>query len=327
MILFKSVLKDELTDFLELREASKSKCTHDHDRHTLQRFDEYLYTIDCKDKNLLEEQMTGWIRTLTGKSGTIANVVVVIRIFLQHLKSYGVNAYLPPIPKISDDYLPYIFSNDEMNHIFAIADMLQMGQPRKNTLIHIEYPMILRLIYGCGLRIGETLLLKMKDIDLDTGVLKLKYTKGGKQRFVPMDLSLTEILKQYCMALGIIGYPDAYLFPTVDPIEAVTTQSAQHKFNDILELGGISLLGRKKNQRGPCMHCIRHVFVFNSFAKAEKDGRRIDDSVPYLSIYLGHDSLNETEKYLKFSSEMFPEAMDLFDGYTALIFPEVNFHE
>lgn len=75
------------------------------------------------------------------------------------------------------------------------------------------------------------------------------------------------------------------------------------------------------------MHCIRHVFVFNSFAKAEKDGRRIDDSVPYLSIYLGHDSLNETEKYLKFSSEMFPEAMDLFDGYTALIFPEVNFHE
>ena len=38
---------------------------------------------------------------------------------------------------------------------------------------------------------------------------------------------------------------------------------------------------------------------------------------PYLSIYLGHDSLKETEKYLKFSSEMFPDAMELFDSYTA----------
>lgn len=152
-------------------------------------------------------------------------------------------------------------------------------------------------------------------------MLKLKYTKGGKQRLVPIHLSLTEILKQYGMALGIIGYPDAYLFPTVDPMEPVTTHSAQHKFNDILELGDISLSGRKKNQRGSCMHCIRHVFVFNSFANAEKDGRRIDDSVPYLSIYLGHDSLNETEKYLKFSSEMFPEAMELFDGYITNYMP------
>ena len=313
MIHFKSILKDELNDFLELREASKSKNTYDHDRHTLQRFDEYLYTIDCKDKTLLEEQMAGWIRTLTGKSSSIANVVILIKIFLQNLKSYGVNAYIPPTPKVSNDYVPYIFSDDEMNLIFDIADMLQMGTSYKTTLIHVEYPMILRLMYGCGLRIGETLSLKMKHVDLDTGVLTLKYTKGGKQRLVPMHISLTAILKQYCMVMGIIGYPEAHLFPTVDPMKAVTIGAARHKFNDILELGNIFLSGRKKHQRGPCMHCIRHVFVFNSFANEEKDGRRIDDSVPYLSIYLGHNSLNETEKYLKFSSEMFPEAMELFD--------------
>lgn len=75
------------------------------------------------------------------------------------------------------------------------------------------------------------------------------------------------------------------------------------------------------------MHCLRHVFVFKSFANAEKNGRRIDDAIPYLSIYLGHDSLNETEKYLKFSSELFPDAMKLFDDYTAQIFPEVKYDE
>ena len=41
-------------------------------------------------------------------------------------------------------------------------------------------------------------------------------------------------------------------------------------------------------------------------------GRHLDDAIPYLSIYLGHENLDETSKYLKFSNEMFPDAIDLF---------------
>ena len=327
MIQFRSILADKLTDFLALRKVSKSKSTYEHDSHTLQIFDEYLCSIDCRDQNLTEVQVTGWIRSLNGKSSSISNVVIGVRIFLEYLRSYGIDPFIPPIPKVSDDYVPYIFSDDEINRIFSIADMLQRGNSRKNTLIHVEYPMILRLMYGCGLRIGETLSLKMNNVDIDTGVLTLKHTKGDKQRFVPMHPSLSEILEQYCMAMGIVGYPEAYLFPTVDLSEPVTVHNARNKFNVILEQGDISSSGRKKHQRGPCMHCLRHVFVFKSFANAEKDGRRIDDAIPYLSIYLGHDSLKETEKYLKFSSEMFPEAMELFEDYTAQVFPEVNYDE
>jgi len=67
------------------------------------------------------------------------------------------------------------------------------------------------------------------------------------------------------------------------------------------------------------------VFVFKSFSEAEKSGRNIDASVPYLSIYLGHDSLKETDKYLKFSSELYPDAMELFANYTSQVFPEVDY--
>ncbi|NCB44167.1 MAG: hypothetical protein EOM59_16350 [Clostridia bacterium] len=327
MIQFKSILQDEIAGFLALRKASKSKSAYDHDYHTLKLFDEYLCSINCEDKSLTEEQLTVWCGTLTGKSSSIANVVIVVRIFLAHLKGYGVNAFIPPIPKVCDDYIPYIFSEDEMKLIFFNADTLQVMKPRKNTLVHLEFPMILRLMCGCGLRIGETLSLSMKDIDFDIGVLILKYTKGDKQRLVPMHPSLTKILRQYCMAMGLIGCPEAYLFPASDSTEPVAVHDARHKFNFILKQGNVSLPGRKKHQRGPCLHCLRHVFVFKSFANAEKAGRRIDDIVPYLSIYLGHDSLKETEKYLKFSSEMFPDAMELFESYAAQIFPEVNFYE
>lgn len=36
-------------------------------------------------------------------------------------------------------------------------------------------------------------------------------------------------------------------------------------------------------------------------------------------------NMNPEHKYLKFSSEMFPNAMELFYSYTAQSFPEVNF--
>jgi len=328
MMKYNSILKDEISDFMALREASKCKSTYSHDKYMLRGFDEYLCTISCDNKNLTEKQLIGWVHTLTGNPRTIAAQVVVIRIFLKQLSSYGIHSYIPIVPKVHDDYIPYIFSETELSRIFQGADALEKtSHVRKNTLIHVEEPMILRLMYGCGLRIGETLSLKMEDVDLDAGVLTLKCTKGNKQRIVPMHHSLAEILKHYCMAMGIVGYPESYLFPTINPLEPVTSKNARHKFNNLLEQAKISLPGRKKSQRGPCMHCLRHVYVFKAFAKAEKDGFRIDDMVPYLSIYLGHDSLRETEKYLKFSSELFPEAMNLFGLYTTQVFPEVNYDE
>ena len=67
--------------------------------------------------------------------------------------------------------------------------------------------------------------------------------------------------------------------------------------------------------------------MFKSFSNLEKNGQKIDDMIPYLSIYLGHESLRETEKYLKFSSELFPDEMKLFEKYTTQVFPEVNYDE
>ncbi len=325
MIQFNSILKDEMSDFLALRKASKSRSTYEHTRHILGNFDGYLCSIGCRDRNLTEDQVAGWIRSLHGKSSSIAKLVVVVRIFLEHLRCYGITPHVPPIPKIHDDYVPYIFSEAELDRILHATDTLEKSSMvRKNTLIHVEQPMVLRLMYGCGLRIGETLSLRMRDVDLDSGVLTLRCTKGDKQRIVPMHHSLSGILKRYCMAMGIVGCPESYLFPTADPLEPLNPGNVKNTFNFILKQCKIPLTARRNHQRGPCLHCLRHVFVFKSFANAQEDGRKIDDTIPYLSIYLGHGSLKETEKYLKFSSDLFPEAMGLFEEFTAQVFPEVD---
>jgi hypothetical protein len=56
----------------------------------------------------------------------------------------------------------------------------------------------------------------------------------------------------------------------------------------------------------------------------EKKGITVDLSFPYLSVYCGHNSLVATEKYMKFSSEMFNEEMNLFADFSNPLFPEVE---
>jgi integrase len=93
----------------------------------------------------------------------------------------------------------------------------------------------------------------------------------------------------------------------------------------ILNANGIEQNNRKKHERGPCLHCFRHVFAFKSFEQAERAGRHLDDAIPYLSIYLGHDSLDETSKYLKFSSELFPDAVETYGTYMEDLLPEIDY--
>lgn len=59
------------------------------------------------------------------------------------------------------------------------------------------YPvnLIVRLLYGCGLRVTEPLNLRIKDVDLANGRLFLKGAKGGKDRVVALPCSLTEEIR------------------------------------------------------------------------------------------------------------------------------------
>lgn len=321
----RSILRSEMSDFLALRKQSCSKSCYDHDIFYIRSFDSYLFEHNVRSKNLTESVVTNWVGTLSGKSSSIANEVITIRLFLSFLKGYGINPFIPEIPKVHDDYVPYVFSDKEMEDILSASDSLIKGRTKTNSFIHLEMSMILRLMYGCGTRIGETLSIQMKDVDLDKGCLVLRKTKRNKERVVPMHESLTAILKDYCYAMGCITNADAFLFPANEEGSPLTVKSAKHKFDSILAEAGITRDGYGFHEREPCLHCLRHVFAFKSFSQIEHEGINENDAIPYLSIYLGHDSLNETEKYLKFSSESFSQDMELFEKASASLWPEVDY--
>lgn len=323
--MFKSIYSDYLFKYYSLRESVLSESACMNELCYLYRFDDYVEKNSDTNGVLSEEFINGWISSLHGKRSSIENEVIVIRQFLQYLAVSGQSVFLPAIPKVHDDYVPYIFSDEELSSIFQSADNVIQKDYKADPYLVIEFPIIIRLLYCCGLRLGETLKLNMMDVDLENGILRLVNTKGDKHRLVPMDRGMTEILSKYCLAMNLHGKDCKWLFPSSRSNGHISGHAVKHRFERILQENGIRLENRQKYERGPCLHCMRHVFAFKSFAKAEQEGRHLDDAIPYLSVYLGHDGLNETEKYLKFSNELFPESIDAFGNFMSGLMPEVDY--
>jgi len=317
MINFKSVFAVELRDYLSIRQVTLEKGTYDIDRQVLEDFVSFFAEHGTVEKEVTETLINGWIAHLKMRnhSRTVSNKVSTLRCFLKYLRYSGVPVFMPQCPKWHEDYVPYIFSDDEMDNIFRYCDNTGTG-----GIGDFKAAMLIRLLYGCGLRHGEALRLIRGDVDFKRGTLFLRQPKNKKQRVVPMHRSLTAMLMRYCTAMGIFDMPDAFLFPGKTPDAPVSMSSMGKKFRAVLRSADIYVPPETPDRRGQCIHCLRHVFAVKSFAQTEQNGRTASDSVPYLSVYLGHFDMDGTEKYLKFSSDIFPEHTKMFESYSAGVF-------
>lgn len=72
------------------------------------------------------------------------------------------------------------------------------------------YPtnLIVRLIYGCGLRVTEPLNLRIKDVSLESGRLVIRGAKGRKDRVVALPCSLAEELTGQMQAARAVWQRD-----------------------------------------------------------------------------------------------------------------------
>jgi site-specific recombinase XerD len=316
---FKSAVAKELIEYLSIREMTLEPDSFRIDLHTLGDFDGYYAACGDMDKVVTEELINGWIQHLKNKNHTrtVSNKVSCLRCFLRYLRYCGVSVFMPQCPKWHEDYIPYIFSDTEMGEIFRRTDKTAADIADTEDF---QAAMLIRLLYGCGLRHGEALTLIRSDVDFNHATLLMRQPKNKKQRIVPMHQSLSNMLMQYCAAMKIFDKPDALLFPGRYPDRPMQTNDMRKKFRAVLKAAEIYVQTEKPYQRGQCLHCLRHVFAVKSFAQAEKNGYSSAESIPYLSVYLGHFDMDGTEKYLKFSSDIFPEHTDMFEAYSVDVF-------
>jgi len=76
-----------------------------------------------------------------------------------------------------------VLSVDEVQKVFAAI------QP--------QYSLMIRLLYGSGMRMGELLNLRVQDIDFDHGLITIHGAKGDKDRTTLLPESLVKPLRQH----------------------------------------------------------------------------------------------------------------------------------
>lgn len=111
-----------MSQYYNLRCSILSESAKKHELCYLRRFDNYIKSRITTHGNLTEDFINSWIGTLSGKSSSIENEVVVIRQFLKYIQLSGERVFIPVIPKVHEDYMPYIFDDHEITLIFQSAD-------------------------------------------------------------------------------------------------------------------------------------------------------------------------------------------------------------
>ena len=128
-----------LTMHLSVREAELSHEAYRHYRRTMVLFDNYLCRIHHTDKEIPESVIESWIKEVSvGISlNTSSQHVHYVRQLLLFLVNSGYKCFIPRTLITHDTYVPYLYSDEDIEKIFEVADSLVVTRATKNR--YVEY--------------------------------------------------------------------------------------------------------------------------------------------------------------------------------------------
>jgi integrase/recombinase XerD len=215
------------------------------------------------------------------------------------------------VPKPPPAFVPYIYSRDELRLLLDAATICE--NPRSKLQPH-TCRMLILLLYGAGLRIGETLALNLADVDLAAAILTIRESKFYKTRLVPIGPDLTGALAAYAArrSTDYSADPEAPFFisRTGTPLKRRT---AENLFRRLCARAGVKRDDGCRFQ--PRLHDLRHAFAVHRVVTWYRQGADVQRLLPQLATYLGHLHIAATQRYLTMTPELLREASQRFERY------------
>ena len=244
--------------------------------------------------------------------------ISILAQFSSYLNNNGIRSYVPELPKNTSTFKPYVFSNVELKRIFYACDHLKI---RGQFLQYADssMPVIIRLLYGTGIRIGEALSLRNSDVDFTQKTLFIRDNKNGQERLIQLSDSLTDTCLQYHEFKEVIlgSQPDdSFFFIKRNRIKC-SHSAVYENYRRVLYHANINH-GGKGN--GPRIHDFRHTFAVHALAKMAITGSDLYCTLPVLATYLGHKRLVSTDKYVRLTADMYPELLGKMEKISSFVF-------
>lgn len=315
---FYSIYGPSITAFLSLKRSLGFK--YQAGEYELAKLDKIAHQRQESSVGITKELADAvGARGLNESDKSRANRIQIVRQFAFFLNHSAHPSYVPNLPPFKSSYTPYVFTQEEVLRIFSVCDGLK--KPNRNPHTSMFFlPVLIRLLYATGIRLGEAMSLANGDVDVEGGHLKVRDSKNGKQRLIPFSSSMALALKDYLKYRSQRPVRKGVDHLFVRPDGNVPSCHNPYKwFRRILFKAGISHRGRGA---GPRLHDLRHTFAVHSLAAMSEKGVDLYYSLPVLSTYLGHQSLSATDNYVRLTQEMYPSLMERVNKICPHLFPE-----
>ena len=315
-----SVFGPYIMKFIELKHSLGYK--YKDAGYALASFDRLALEKDVFEIAMTKEIADEYCKKRPNESDkTRYNRIQILSQFTQFLCDLGFESYIPKLPKFTSTYTPYIFPKKEIQNIFRVCDELAPSVRNRNSTVY-AIPVLIRLLYGTGIRISEALYLECNDINFHDKYLVLRDTKNNKDRMVPISDSLAIACKEYLMYRNLFPSirKENRFFIKPDGLP-MNVYNVYKWFRRIIFTANISHGGRG---HGPRLHDLRHTFSVHSLALMSESELDLYHSLPLLSTYLGHQSLEATDKYVRLTAEMYPDLIKKTSNICSSVFPVID---
>lgn len=286
-----------------------------------------LKPVDTKGAQQIEEWIAAFRKWLMHKrysESTINTYCEAVRTFLRYVypKEAGSVAVEDMVSFVNEFIIANAYSYSYQNQVVngcklffkevikSRLDVEKFERPRRehklpNVLSKEEVKAILEaplnpkhrtmlsLIYACGLRRGELLNLKPKDIDSKRGVLYVLNAKGKKDRILPISDKLIKMLREYYKKYR----PKEWLFEGQLTGEPYSETSLQKVFKMALSSAGV--------RKPATLHWLRHSYATHLLESGT--------DLRYIQELLGHKSSKTTEIYTHVSTSSLQKIKSPFD--------------
>jgi len=171
--------------------------------------------------------------------------------------------------------LPIVLTKDEIKRMLEVTT-------------NLKHKLLMEIMYASGLRVSEIIKLKIKDIDLEEGIIRVNLGKGKKDRQTILSKRAIEDLKIYFQKRND---ENPYVFPGAQNKGHLSTRSVQKIVLQAAKLAKI--------KKDISCHSLRHSFATHLLEKG------VD--IRYIQKLLGHKRLETTQIYTKVSTQKLKE--------------------
>ena len=159
---------------------------------------------------------------------------------------------------------------------------------------NLKHRTLLSLLYACGLRIGEALKLKVRDIDKERRFMHVRSAKGAKDRYVPVPERMIALLNKYIESYA----PDHFLFEGQNG-GMYSAVSARQVLKRSLQKAG--------SRKSVTLHTLRHSHATHLLENGT--------DLRFIQELLGHNSPKTTMIYTHVSTTSLDKIKNPFNDF------------